>query len=105
VIARALRRAACLFGAHKFEVRQYRAPYKWPAGFFTHWGLISTCTVCGKVVDSERLDLPILEPEFERCVDVRQWRREFEGHWLPDPLTLTENRTHEPSRVSLRRDV
>ncbi len=35
-----------------------------PSIGFMHYGMISECLRCGKVVDADNLSLPILEPDF-----------------------------------------
>ena len=52
----------CIFG-HNFECSQYLHPMFWPSGMMSYWGMYSKCTRCGKEVDSEKMNLPILEPE------------------------------------------
>jgi hypothetical protein len=73
----------CLFGMHKFEFSRYDYPVEnkvlkplafhldgsitggeWVSYGFFHFGLVSDCIHCGKTVDSESMNLPVVMPEF-----------------------------------------
>jgi len=78
----------CLFKGHQLKTARYRGAYPSRTTFnisqnwddtlnfhkpsivgFMHHGLIADCQRCGKTIDVDDINLPILQPEFMEGLD------------------------------------